>query len=374
MQVQRLDQLEACRQIARAWDCMAHGVPFRRTAWLHSWWERYGEERDLFVLQVTDQHGEVVGIAPWFIEYSVRQGHVVRPLGSGETCSDYLGILVTREHEQQVTAALADWLLSAADGERGEENQWDLLDLVSADVQDSVMTRFVKQLESVGAHAHCRAGASCWRTTLPETWDEYLGMLSKSHRKRVRRLDRKWLENGAARLRTVTSSEQLEQAMGTLIELHQQRQLSVGNPGCFASEPFRAFLTDVARRLLREQMLRLHWLEINGDPVAAEFQILDDKATYAYLGGMSSSMPESSPGQLIQIAILKQCIAEGQRAFDFLRGDEAYKRHWMVEQRRCCDYRIIPRRHVAQLRHQVWLAGDTMKHWIRTGLQITGVH
>ncbi len=374
MQVTRLDQLDACRRIAPAWDCLAHGNPFRRTAWLHSWWNHFHAERDLFVLQVTDRHGQVVGIAPWFIEHSVRQGSVVRPLGSGETCSDYLGILATREHEQQVTTALAHWLVAAADGQHGAENRWELLDLVSADAKDPIMAHFADQLDAAGAHVHRRDAMSCWKVALPGTWDEYLAMLSKSHRKRVRRTDRRWLESDAMCLHTVTAPDQLEYAMGTLIELHQQRQQSVGNPGCFASSPFRAFLHEAAGRMLREQVLGLHWMELDGSPVAAEFQMLGGDTTYAYLGGISCEVSAGSPGQIIQIAILKQCIAQGQCAFDFLRGDESYKRHWAVEEQRCCDIRVVPRRHAAQLRHQMWLAGDAMKHWIRAGLQVTGMH
>jgi CelD/BcsL family acetyltransferase involved in cellulose biosynthesis len=115
-------------------------------------------------------------------------------------------------------------------------------------------------------------------------------------------------------------------------------------------------------------------MELEGAPFAAEFQMAGADVTYAYLGGMSADLQDCSPGQVIQVAILKQCISQRQRAFDFLRGDESYKAHWAVQERRCRDYRIVPQRHTAQLRHQMWLAKDTMKQWIRAGLHVAGVH
>ncbi len=374
MLVTRLDQLEACRQIADAWDCMPHGVPFRRTAWLHSWWNHFQGIGDLCVLQVSDERGEIVGIAPWFMDQSLRHGRVIRPLGSGDTCSEYLGILATTEHERQVIDVLTQWLVAAAEGQHGLENRWDLLDLVSVDAADPIMARFVDRLEATGNNVHRSKAMSSWRISLPNTWDEYLAMLSKSHRKRVRRIDRKWLESGATTLRTVTTFDELNYVLESLIRLHQQRQKSLGNAGCFADPAFSGFMREAARQMLQEDSLRLYWIELDDEPVAAEFQIVDGDVTYAYLGGMSSERSDSSPGQVIQVAILKQCIDQQQRAFDFLRGDETYKAHWAVQERACQDVRVVPRRHAAQLRHQMWVAGDAMKQWIRAGLQIAGVH
>lgn len=157
MEVIRLHDLDSCRRIASAWDCMAHSIPFRRTAWLHSWWDHYrgtGEAAgELFVLQVSDEAGEIVGVAPWFKEQSLYQGRVVRPLGAGKVCSEYLGILTTAEHEQDVVRALAQWLVAAADGRQGAENCWDLMELVSVDREDAVMLSLVAARSTLAALA-----------------------------------------------------------------------------------------------------------------------------------------------------------------------------------------------------------------------------
>ncbi|MFO7908284.1 MAG: GNAT family N-acetyltransferase [Planctomycetota bacterium] len=378
MQVTRLHDLDSCRKIASAWDCMAHTIPFRGTAWLHKWWEHFRgtteSDGELFVLQVTDEAGEIVGIAPWFRDRSVYHGRVVRPLGAGKVCSEYLGILATAEHERDVARALAQWLVAAADGHHGPENCWDLLDLVSVDAEDSGMAYLAADLETAGTVVHRRDAMSCWRIMLPESWDEYVAGLGKSRRKQVRRIDRKWLESGAMTFRTARTLEEVEYGLNILEALHQERQESVGHQGCFSDPAFSGFLWDAAKCMLEQRTLELHWIEMDGIPWAAEYQFTGGNVTYDYLGGISRDKRKYGPGQIVQVAVLKRSIRQQRSVFDFLRGNEAYKFGWAVQERKCHDVRVVPQRRLPRLRHRLWLAGGSMKHWIRTGMDMTGLH
>jgi CelD/BcsL family acetyltransferase involved in cellulose biosynthesis len=119
--------------------------------------------------------------------------------------------------------------------------------------------------------------------------------------------------------------------------------------------------------------LRLVWLEVDGRPVAVEYQVLGDRSVYAYQSGIDPDALDHEPGRLITMATLKMAIAEGRRAFDFLRGDELYKAHWRATPRATQDIRLIPDARAARLRHQVWLAGSSLKDWLRDGLTRSGV-
>ncbi len=370
MLVVRLEDIDQTTELHAGWQCMTRGIPFRSPGWLSAWWRQYASQRALYFLRVTDTQGQVVGLAPWFLETSMRHGRVIRPLGCGEVCSDYLGILATREHEQQVARAIAEWLTEAAQDRKTSEDRWDLLDLNSADADDQTLNQLVTQLENYGNRVHRRSAMNCWRISLPTDWDEYLMTLSKSRRKRIRRIQRDWLESGRAVVRPVTSEEDLERGMRILVELHQRRRQSMGEPGCFASAQFDQFLHDAARRLFGEDGLGLAWLEMDGQPVAVEFYLVSGRTTYAYQAGLDPDRLADKPGHVMQVAMLRQAIEDGQQTFDFLRGDEPYKAYWNAQPRPCVDYRIVPTRRTAQLRHHVWLAGDTMKHWVKSGLHL----
>jgi CelD/BcsL family acetyltransferase involved in cellulose biosynthesis len=76
------------------------------------------------------------------------------------------------------------------------------------------------------------------------------------------------------------------------------------------------------------------------------------------------------PGQLITMATIQKAIEAGQQGLDFLRGDEPYKAHWRAVPRQTHDYRIVSRRTAAKLRHNLWIAADNMKHWVKGGMAL----
>ena len=120
--------------------------------------------------------------------------------------------------------------------------------------------------------------------------------------------------------------------------------------------------------------LNLSWLELDGRPVAAEYQICgQNQVVYAYQSGMHPSVLQDEPGRLITIASLKDAIAAGRLAYDFLRGNEAYKAHWRATPHATQDVRVIPNKGAARWRHNLWMAGDNVKNWIRAGLKLSGI-
>jgi CelD/BcsL family acetyltransferase involved in cellulose biosynthesis len=94
--------------------------------------------------------------------------------------------------------------------------------------------------------------------------------------------------------------------------------------------------------------------------------------TYAYQSGIDPESLDLEPGRIINILSIKWAIEEGQAGFDLMRGDEPYKAHWRAVPRDSIELRVVPRRASAQLRHNIWLAGDMFKQAIKSGLTLTG--
>ncbi len=375
IRVERFSSTREWVALRTASNALAAGVPFRSFEWLESWWRCYGAGpgKELYMLAAFDRHARLVGLAPWYRESGETRRTAIRFLGSGEVCSDYLTVLCARGREEEVTAALADWLCAAADGLDGERNDWDLLELNGVDAGDKTVARFVEHLTVRGKLVHRRARSSCWRVKLPGDWDTYLATLSKSHRKQLRRLERNYFRTSRARLHLANDDEALDRGLQLLVQLHQRRRESLGERGCFSSTQFAAFHVDTAQRLLRSGNLRLVWLEVDGRAVAVEFQVLGDGVVYAYQSGIEPEALEYEPGRLITMVTLKQAILEGRRAFDFLRGDELYKAHWRAQPRPTHDIRVVSDTPGARLRHSLLLAGGNVKRWIQHGLKFSGV-
>jgi CelD/BcsL family acetyltransferase involved in cellulose biosynthesis len=361
MHVKLLTQYDEIASLAETWNALAGDIPFRRWEWLGAWWRHYGHGRRLFIPAVLDDAGEVVGLAPWFLETHPALGRVVRVLGSGEVCSDYLSLLAAPGQETAVADAVAEWL----HGEAAERRLWELVELDGVPKDDSAVWRLIERLAAKGETLHRRDGLNAWRIELPASWDEYLARHAKSHRKDVRRaLER--FEAARGTLHFPASSEEFDEAWRIFVDLHQRRRTGLGEPGCFASPRFHDFLREAAFSFLAEGNLRLYWIEFSGRPISVEFVLRGGKIDYAYQAGIDPAFLDQEPGRMMGAVMIQRAIAEGQQGFDFLRGDEPYKRQWRAEPRRLVQWRIVPQRALPQLRHSAWLAGSAMKTWLRS--------
>mgnify|MGYP002623874260 CR=1 FL=1 len=369
--IERLTTSEQLTAVRDDWDRLSDDLPFRAYDWHANWWKHFQTDgAQLYVLAARDEQDDVVGIAPWFAQQHSTQGHVLACLGSGDVCSDYQTILADARCADAVAAACADWLTAAAGD---PEHHWDTLLLEAVPACDTTMNSFVGHLWSGGSKIHREAGPNCWRIELPPTWEEYVATLSKSHRKQVRRIERRQLDSGRAVLHTTAGEAGLQRGMEILVDLHQRRRQSLGEPGCFSSDAFAGFLHDTAGHFHQAGKLSLAWIEIDGTPAAAEFQLTGGHATYAYQAGLNPDLLEEEPGRIINIATIRQAIEQGHQGFDFLRGDEPYKAHWRATPRETINYRVASPAALAQVRHGLWLAGDSMKSWVKTGLELTGM-
>jgi CelD/BcsL family acetyltransferase involved in cellulose biosynthesis len=356
------DELAA---LAEGWNRLAADIPFRRHEWLESWWRHYRTPHcELFVLQVADATGLLVGVAPWYLEKSKSRGRIVRFLGSGEVASDYVGVLAADGHEAAVPARLAEWLSIEGAG------RWDLIDLDGIASDDIVTLGLAAEMKVRGHALHRRERFRTWRASLPRDWNEYLMGLSKSRRERARQLWRRNFETGRAVLHVVKEVDDVARGIDVLRTLHQSRRESLGEAGCFASSRFGGFHLEVARKFLELGRLRLQWLELDGRAVAAEYSLEGGDTVYYYQSGFDAELADARPGWLALVASLRLAIEQGFRSFDFLRGDEPYKASLGAEPRPLIELRVVGRNPTARLRNVAWVAAEGMKAWIKRGLQL----
>lgn len=344
-QTRLIRDLAELERLAPQWQAIAGGVPFREPAWLLTWWRHYGPphatdrgRRELFVIVVetdpqTSATGrpELVGLAPLFVEFRPLGGRVVRFLGSGEVCSDHLSILARPDCKAEVAAAVGEFLcttLGKTALHSAADSYWDRIELNGAHGDDPMIAALLAEIERHGTRIERRRSTGPWQLTLPTDFDEYLARLSKSHRKQLRRLAKNVLDTERAKWHTVRTPADLAAAWPIFIDLHQRRRESLGGSGSFHSERFAAFHGEATKRMLALGRLRMHWLELDGKPAAAEYHLVGDGVVYAYQAGLDPERIGQEPGRLAGIAIIRQAIDDGFATYDLLRGDEPYKAHW----------------------------------------------
>lgn len=362
LHVECFDAIERLAPLRARWDQLAANRPFGGWTWLTHWWRHYGRQgarnRRLCVLGAFDCEHQLRAIAPLYTERSAVWGTVVRLLGDGEVCSDYLTFPYEQPLLPEAAAALARYVAE----ELPRHQPWDLIDLVGPAADDPMIALFAEELTDRRCSAHRRAGPNCWAIPLPAKMDDYRAQLPTKRRKRLDRLADEYLSSGRAVVRMCQRFDQMERALELLIAMHQRRRQSLGEPGCYSSTTFEAFIRAAAPAMFAEGKTQLAYLEVDGRPAAVDYLLLTPNAVCAYQGAVEPEMLEHEPGKLLHWALVRWAIREGYRSYDFLRGDEPYKAHFGAEPKPMTLWRIAAPHLGARLRQRLWLAARNVKH------------
>lgn len=298
--------------------------------WLETWWSTFrGQALRLFVLAF--YRGErLVGCAPLV---SVRPGRLpLRRLElMGVLRSDYLDFVLEDGQEKFVLEAFERHLQNS--------RRWDLLDLQQLP-EDSPTLAFLRQRQPA-LQCAIRLQEVCPYISLPADWKTFLAGLGKKNRYNVGYYKRLMERDFKVNLRRA-EPEDLEDSMDDLFRLHQLRWRKRKLPGALFSSKVRLFHRTVAKALLECGKLDLYRLDLDGRAVALLYCFAENGRGYYYLGGFDPEFSRYSAGTVLTAHAIEQSILRGDAIFDFLRGDEAYKYRWNVQEKR--NYRVEWRR------------------------------
>ena len=295
---------------------------FKSFDWQRNWWRHFGgaERGCVLHLVVVEVVGVVVGIAPLMIRSEPVLGPVrletLQFLASG--ISDYLGILCETRHAPTVAAAIAGHLRDVS---------FDVL--VLRDLRDlsGVSELLLDRLGQARWTVQRQPGETCPHTPLSATWDDTLKQFSASHRKRLSYMQRRLEREFEVEFQRIADPAELDDAMRTMMSMHQQHWVGTGFAGAFNSADSQRFHLETARAFLARGGLVLAFLRINGKVAASLYGFKAGRSLQFYLSGRSETdeFVKYSPGVVIHVYCMQAMIQEGIGDYDFLRGTEPYK-------------------------------------------------
>ena len=278
-----------------------HATPFQTPAWVTTWWKHFGKTKKPHWIEVREG-SDLVGLYPLYL--SNGPWRALRAIGTGQ--SDYLHPLSRQGYANKVRDVIVE--------HAKQESQADLLDL--------------HQLrEDVISMPESAEQAVCLTLDLPDSYDSYLKTLSKSLRYDCRRMDRSEVNESKAELRIIEADE-ARWGVRVLLDLHGKRWRKRGLPGAFATRQLRDFHMDAADALAHDGHLKMGVLKVDDRPAGAIYAMQTGKTRFFYQCGFEPEQKALSPGTLLVAHSIRSAIDEGCTQFDFLRGDEPYKRRW----------------------------------------------
>lgn len=341
-----------------SWNELVGDRLFERWEWMYSWWEQFSDAGELAIIVVQDLSGAWVGLAPWYKSKSTGRGRVISSLGNGMTCSDYVSIVSIEGMEEIV----AEKLLEVVSSDHSLFANLDLLEIEGHLADEPVVDALrARAGDSFGDHIQEVIGGA-WKTKLPATWDDFQASLRKSFRRKTKKAMRR-ITSGECESRLAKSAKEIDQVWPDFVDLHQRRRQSLGQPGCFANPNFSMFLKTATLRLAESGRAQINIVDHQGRPLACNLGYSAGDTICLYQTGVDPERLALEPGHINFCSAIHAAIQQPYTWFDFLRGDEPYKRFWNAERTELYRTRLVPNKLSSNLRYSLVNAGRHLRNW-----------
>lgn len=299
--------------------------PFMSWAWHRAWTESApaAEVAASEALVLRGATGAVQGVVPVSVRRASfhRMPTTVLTWATGDVgCPDHLDVLATPEAD---VAALAPVLVDLP---------WQILILSNLAPDAAAALRLC---EAIAGHGYTVRRRTLWRCPdleLCGDWDRYLATLTPTRRQTLRRKERNLHRDHAVTI-TDYDGDRVEEGLGRLVALHEQRWNGRAGGGAFRDPGVRRLHRRFAAELAAQGQLWLTTLDLDGEPAAAWYGFACRDTVYFYQSGRDPRWERESVGLVLMGAMIRRAIERGYRRFDFLRGEDLYKRQWTETQR-----------------------------------------
>ncbi len=185
---------------------------------------------------------------------------------------------------------------------------------------------FLEPLTTAAAQRGCRvevmSSEPAVALELPTTWEDYLTILTARDRHELRRKRRRFSTSfPQADVRRATA-ESAPADVARFIALHTAEE---SEKGVFLQGWRARFFSEAALALAAVGKLRLEFLEIEDEPIAASFGFVEGGAYHLYNSTFVRRYGWAAPGLMLVSALIEDAIEERLELFDFMRGTERYK-------------------------------------------------
>jgi CelD/BcsL family acetyltransferase involved in cellulose biosynthesis len=316
---QAYTQPDVFDDLREEWNALLHRSQvdriFLTVEWQQTWWEAY-HPGDLWVITGRTDDGDLMGIAPWFVQYRPEQ-RVVRAVGCVDV-TDYLEVIVAPEYEAVFFSALVSYIASA-------EDVYDKLDLCNIPQNSPTLTYLPAALEECCFEVTVKRQEVCPIVQLPADWDTYLAALNKKQRHELRR---KLRRAGGPRTEVdwyiVGPEHDLEAELDQFLQL---MAASGEEKAAFLQDAQNvAFFRAMTPLMMAQGWLQLNVLTVNGEAAAAYLNFDYNNRILVYNSGQDSErFGQLSPGIVLLAHNIRHAIDNGREVFDFLRGNEPDK-------------------------------------------------
>ena len=318
LNIEKIQSIDVFSALGREWGALLslsnESTFFLKWDWMFTWWEHFGSKEGLFILLIKKPSGELLGIAPFYIN-TKWQGLPIKALsyiGSDPISSEYLDIICTYENQKKISTIIANEIIQSYQGK--------IEITFNHYLPNSTVQLLIEQLKTAYWQKTSLSGIRHF-AKLPPQKSDFEQQCDKSLLKRLLRHKRKLMNTLQGDFIHFNQAKNVDEGLHILTELHIKRWTEQGKPGAFVSDKFKRFHQQFCHRAAEKNWLQL-WVLKSGDiAVAAIYAIEFNNSCYFYQSGINTQFkPNLSPCFLSHFLLMEKCIDKNIAVYDFMKS------------------------------------------------------
>jgi Acetyltransferase (GNAT) domain len=240
------------------------------------------------------------------------------------TYVEFNDVLCRPGWEEPIARALVDHLLSL---------EWDELSL-DGFCEGIALTAVQNALTDFAQDIRVKPSYYVDLVTLRRSQCPYENELGPKTRKHLRQNLRYYGERGPLRVEAAGNPAEALEMINRLADLHQKTWAERGREGTFASARFRGFHRALVSRSFQRGAIQLLEVLAGEETVGLLYNFVYRGKVYFYQSAYNYEDRRSSPGMVTLYHAVQHCLDAGLEEFDFLAGDDGYKKSLSTNSRR----------------------------------------
>lgn len=320
-----MTDLEAAREAWTTFQSSAWSTPFQSFDWVRSWYlEGSPSPKGKPAIILGYEGNDLTFILP----LGVQQFFGVKRLCwlAGEI-NDYNCPLVAPEFVSRLTEKMATEIWGGVAKIIGGVDVFHLTKQPEflAGVRNPFM---VKGIAPSSCASHMLTLESDWKSL-------YRRLRSSKTRSRLRQKHAKLRREGKLQFRSVRSQSERDLVIDTVLRWKGEQLEASGDRNPFLSATLQRTIKDCSQVRRGTISLRIYGLYVDNKLVAGVIAFVGSQTFSLFVTAYDPrAFAQCSPGTLLLLKMLELSARAGLRSFDFLAGDEAYKRDW-------CDRTLV---------------------------------
>lgn len=305
--------------------------------WLWTWWRHFKKGRELRIITVR-RNEELIGIAPLMIKRLApecfKQGGVLEFIGT--PFNDEADFIINKDF-------FRDTLLSIVSFLRRQESMWNIINLreIPSDSPNlAILNSELGRPNSELVYRSWTRSISPFIKTDAE-WDEFLKGKGSKFRNNLKRDERLAEQAGRIEYEVFKGQDITDENIKRVFDVERRSWKEKKGTPLFSDRRNRNFFIEIGKIFSLRDWMIIYMLKLDGMDIAFQMCFDYNEKIWEYTTAYDRDYSRISPGKIILKTVVKDTFDKKKREYDFLRGDERYKKVWAENSREMRQVGIV---------------------------------